>query len=273
MKDAIDIFVISDSIGDTVHRVADAATSQFGHQKKIEILRFPFITKEATLLEILNDCYEKGGLLLTTLADEKLNLACKAFLEEHPMYHIDVLNPLVTQISQETGWVPAKEAGMLHSLDRDYFSRIEAIEFAVKYDDGKDPNGFLKADLVLLGISRTSKTPLSIFLAHKGYKVTNLPIVPEAHLPSQLYEVDRDKIVGLMASPEYIRRIRSERVIMMGLSKSSNYNRLDRIREELLYFNDLLGQLRAPLIDIEGKSVEETAQYIEEFILKPQQKK
>lgn len=270
MMEQIKIYVVSDSIGDTGHRLAEAARAQFGNQKPIEIQRYPFVSEEKLLETILQDCLEDNGILITTLANLELNdYTCK-FVQENNIEHIDALNPLVNMIAERTSWRPANEIGMLHHLDREYFSRIEAIEFAVKYDDGKDPNGFLKADLVLLGVSRTSKTPLSIYLAHKGYKVTNLPIVPEAHIPSQLYEVGKGKIVGLMASPEYIRRIRSERVLMLGLSSSSTYNNIDRIREEMLYFNDLIAQLRAPLINIEGKSVEETAQYIEEFILKPQ---
>lgn len=268
----IKLYVISDSIGDTVHRVAEAARAQFGKQKKVTILRYPFISELKELKEILRDCERNQGVLLTTLANRELNDFAKTFASQSGLDYIDVLNPLVEIIAERTNWQPANEMGMLHHLDQDYFSRIEAIEFAVKYDDGKDPNGFLKADLVLIGVSRTSKTPLSIYLAHKGYKVTNLPIVPEAHLPSQLFEVDRHKIVGLTASPEYIRRIRSERVIMMGLSQGSTYNNIQRIREEMLFFNDLVDRLRAPTINIEGRSVEETAQFIEEYILKPGEK-
>lgn len=271
LKKPLNIFVISDSIGETARRAVRAALVQFSYHDEINVQQFPFITHVDALLPILEDAKKENAIVVTTLISNGLNQFCADFAHHHQIRHFDYLNSLVQTIEDRTNLKPANHAGALHTMDQDYFDRIEAIEFAVKYDDGKNPAGLLKADLVILGVSRTSKTPLSIFLANKAHKVTNLPIVPEVNLPKVLYEVPRDRIVGLYASPEYIRRIRSERIRMMGLKSDSSYNNLDRIRYELNYFNDLVAQLRAPVINIENKSVEETAQYIEETILNKKQ--
>lgn len=264
----LNIFIISDSIGDTANRVTQAALVQFNYDEEINVQQYPFISTIEDLLPILEDARKENAVLITTLIDEELNNFCHNFTQENDLIHLDYLHPLINIVQQHTNLQPSFQRGALRTMDRDYFNRIEAIEFAVKYDDGKNPAGLLKADLVILGVSRTSKTPLSIFLANKSHKVTNLPIVPEVNIPKLLYEVPREKIVGLYASPEYIRRIRSERIRMMGLKQDSNYNSLDRIRYELNFFNDLIASLRVPVINIEGKSVEETAQQIENSILK-----
>ncbi len=263
----LNVFIISDSIGETAHRAVRAALVQFSYDEEINVQQFPFINHVDDLLPVLEDARKENAIIVTTLISNGLNQFCAEYARDNDIEHFDYLNGLVKSIEDRTKLKPANHAGALHTMDKDYFDRIEAIEFAVKYDDGKNPAGLLKADLVILGVSRTSKTPLSIFLANKAYKVTNLPIVPEVNLPKVLYEVPHDRIVGLYASPEYIRRIRSERIRMMGLKSDSSYNNLERIRYELNYFNDLVAQLRAPVINIENRSVEETAQHIEEIIL------
>lgn len=265
----LNIFIISDSIGETGHRAARAALVQFNYDDElINVQQFPFINTEEDLMPILEDARKVNAVLITTLVDVNLNRKCHEFTQKHNIIQLDYLNDLISIIKDRTNLQPAYATGALQALDKDYFNRIEAIEFAVKYDDGKNPAGLMKADLVILGISRTSKTPLSIFLANKGYKVTNLPIVPEVSIPKALYQVPRENLVGLYASADYIRKIRSERIQMMGLKQDSNYNSIGRIRDELNYFNDLAAALKMPVINIENKSIEETAQYIENSILK-----
>ena len=144
-------------------------------------------------------------------------------------------------------------------MDEAYFRRVEAIEFAVKFDDGKDARGLILAELVLIGVSRTSKTPLSIFLAHKGIKVANLPIVPEVKLPSELYNMSGKRIVGLTMDAEHILNIRIERLKAMGLPPNSKYASLQRIVEELEYAEALMKQLGSRIINVTNKAIEETA--------------
>ena len=165
-------------------------------------------------------------------------------------------------MARRTGVVPSREPGALHSLNKNYFKRIKAMEFAVKYDDGKDPRGFLEADIVLLGVSRTSKTPLSLFLANKNLKVANLPLVPQAHIPKQLFEIDPKKIVGLTNDPDILNSIRKERMITYGLNPDTAYSDIDKIREELAFANDLYQKLGCVIINVASLSIEETAAMI-----------
>ena len=155
---------------------------------------------------------------------------------------------------------------IVHRLDDAYFKKIDAIEFAVKYDDGKDPKGLPKADIVLLGISRTSKTPLSQYLAHKSYKVMNIPIVPEVTPPDALFDIDPSKCIALKISEEKLNRIRKERLKQLGLGDSARYATETRIKEELEYFESLVEKVGCPVIDVTDKAIEETANDIIYFI-------
>ncbi|MBF6632860.1 MAG: kinase/pyrophosphorylase, partial [Planococcus sp. (in: Bacteria)] len=147
-------------------------------------------------------------------------------------------------------------------LDDDYFKKVEAIEFAVKYDDGRDPRGILMADIVLVGISRTSKTPLSQYLAHKRLKVANVPLVPEVDPPEELYHVDPKKCFGLVISPDKLNSIRKERLIALGLNDDANYAKLDRIHEEIGHFHNVVDRIGCEILDVTNRAVEETANLI-----------
>ena len=147
-------------------------------------------------------------------------------------------------------------------MDEDYFRKIEAIEFAVKYDDGRDPRGILKADIVLVGVSRTSKTPLSQYLAHRRFKVANVPLVPEVDPPEELFEIDPKKCFGLVISPSVLNSIRKERLITLGLKDDANYARIERIKHELEHFESIVSKIGCTVIDVSNRAVEETANLI-----------
>lgn len=262
------IFVISDSVGETANRLIQAALAQYPNLSKPEIKNFPFIDNESDLRSILKDALSQDAIVVTTLVAPELNDIIKETAEKDHLRHIDFLSQMITLIRDQTGVAPILKSGALHALDEDYFDRVAAIEFAVKYDDGKNPKGFLKSDIVLLGISRTSKTPLSMYLANKSYMVSNLPLIPEVALPPSLYEVPSEKIVGLTASPNYIMKIRAERVKLMGVTSTTSYNDLERIKAELSYAEELYAQLGAMVVSVENKSIEEVAQIIEQNRLK-----
>src|SRR5699024_3882157 len=133
-------------------------------------------------------------------------------LDKEDIPSVDVMGPLMKEIAKKTNQEPMNEPGRVHRMDEDYFKTIEAIEFAVKYDDGKDASGIAKADIILIGVSRTSKTPLSQFLALKKYKVMNVPLVPEVSPPNELFETDKSKCVALRINPETLNRIRKEQI-------------------------------------------------------------
>lgn len=262
-QNSIKFFVVSDSIGETAQRVIYAVLAQFPDVKLSEMKKYPFIDNCDDLIAILKDAVVEHAIVVTTLVNRELNQKTREFAAQTGLRHIDYMSGLMEIVTEKTQMQPTYQSGALHQLDEEYFDRVAAIEFAVKYDDGKNPKGFLKSDIVLLGISRTSKTPLSMYLANKSYKVSNLPLIPEVQIPSEILEVPSEKIFGLIASPQYIMRIRSERVKMMGLGSQSTYNSIDRIKGELSYAEELFEKLGAHVISVENRSIEETAQQIE----------
>ena len=176
------------------------------------------------------------------------------------------MSPILDKISNKINKNPKREPGAIRKLDESYFKRVEAIEFAVKYDDGKDPRGILKSDIVLVGISRTSKTPLSMYLANKNIKVANIPLVPEIPLPKELNNINPNKIIGLTNSPEKLNKIRQERLKALGLSKNANYANIERILQEPDYSDNIMKKLGCPVINVSNKAIEETAGIIMDLI-------
>ena len=142
---------------------------------------------------------------------------------------------------------------------------IDAIEFAIKYDDGKDPRGFLESDIVLVGVSRTSKTPTTMILATKNFKVANLPLVPESKLPQELFEVDPARVIGLVIDPDKLSNIRAERTKTMGIVGESKYFDKERIREELAYAKEVFKDLDCKVIDVTENTIEQTATEIVQY--------
>ncbi|KAF1305538.1 kinase/pyrophosphorylase [Enterococcus saccharolyticus] len=254
-------FVISDSAGETASKLAQATMAQYP-SVEFELFRRTFITTKSALLKTLADAKKHNAIILHTLIEPELVALAHEFCEESGLYHFDVLTPPVTEVARRTGIEPTREPGALHHLNKNYFKRIKAMEFAVKYDDGKDPRGFLEADVVLLGVSRTSKTPLSLFLANKNLKVANLPLVPQAHIPKQLWEIDPKKIVGLTNDPNVLNGIRKERMIAYGLNPDTAYSDIEKIKEELEFANDLYQKLGCTIINVATLSIEETASII-----------
>ncbi|MBO3443155.1 MULTISPECIES: pyruvate, water dikinase regulatory protein [Clostridia] len=253
------IYVISDSVGETAQQVTKAAISQFSMEDNYEIRRFPYVTDRGFLKEILNSGKNEDAIIVYTLVDETLLNITKEFCQIERLSHIDLMTPLLREISNKTNIKPKREPGIIRKLDESYFKRVEAIEFAVKYDDGKDPRGILKSDIVLLGISRTSKTPLSMYLANKNIKVANVPLVPEIPIPKEVFEINPKKIIGLTNTPEKLNRIRQERLKALGLSSNASYANLERILQELDYSEKVMKKVGCPVIDVSSKAIEETA--------------
>ncbi|WP_462259353.1 pyruvate, water dikinase regulatory protein [Vagococcus teuberi] len=260
----LQLFVISDSIGETAQRIINAVLAQFPKLENYDIKKFPFVDSKEVLMQILADALNEKAIVVTTLVDSELNKVCADFAKSTGLEYVDYMTELMTKVSHRTHMEPTHESGSLYLMDQEYFKRIEAIEFAVRYDDGKDPKGFRKADLVILGISRTSKTPLSMYLANRSVKVANLPLIPEVPIPKELFQLNNVPVIGLTASPEYIMRVRQSRLDSLGLNGSSSYVALDRIKEELNFAHELYESLGAIVIDVENRSIEESAQLIEE---------
>ncbi len=256
------IYVASDSLGETGELVIRAAISQFD-TNNYQITRYSHIKNVEDLKKILNKISEdENPLLLYTFVKEELIDYIKEYENETFLDTIDLLSPVINVLSNKLDMSPSKKSGLNRRLDDEYFSRIEAIEFAVKYDDGKDPRGFKEADLVLIGVSRTSKTPLSMYLANKNIKVANLPLVVDTQPAKEIFEIPASKIIGLTNSPKTLNKIREERLKSLGLPNTSNYANMEKILEELEYADKIMRKIGCPIIDVSNKAIEETSEII-----------
>lgn len=259
------IYVVSDSVGETVELVTRAAVSQF-NGSSVELKRVPYVEDKETVDEVIQVVKMNGGMIVFTLVKPEIRRYLSEQAEKNNIRAVDVLGPLMDAFQEISGLQPLNEPGLVRKLDADYFRKVEAIEFAVKYDDGRDPSGILKADIVLIGVSRTSKTPLSQFLANKRYKVANVPIVPEIKPPGELFKIDKNRIFGLRISPEKLNQIRRERLVSLGLKETANYATIERIKEELAYFDKVVEKIGCRVIDVTNKAIEESANLIINYL-------
>ena len=261
----ITLYVMSDSLGETGEKLARAAISQF-EAVKVDVVRAPFIRTVEQIDETVNEAAETGGIICHTLVSADLRKSLDEYADRYGVPYVDLMGPMLEAVSAATGEKPSMKPGAIHKLDEEYFRKVEAIEFAVNYDDGKNPAGFLKADIVLIGVSRTSKTPMSMYLANKRYKVANLPLVPEVQLPEEIFKVPAHRIIGLVIDPYKLNGIRSERMRALGFSGDVNYTNLARIEEELAYAKSVMRKLHCPILDVSNRAIEETAAKIMEII-------
>ncbi|AET70379.1 hypothetical protein Desor_4986 [Desulfosporosinus orientis DSM 765] len=261
------IYVISDALGETAEFVSRAAAAQFVGVKT-RIRRVPYVRDQAHLEDIMEEAATEQAILVYTLVLKDLREYLEEKALERGLRTVDILGPLIGALAGQTGMDPTHTPNIIHRLDEQYFRKVEAVEFAVKYDDGKDPRGVLFADVVLIGVSRTSKTPLSMYLAHKGLKAANIPLVPEVDPPDELFSISSRKVIGLTVRPELLNQIRTERLKTLGLGATADYANLDRIMRELEYARGIMKRIGCPIIDATGKAIEETASIILEILFK-----
>lgn len=262
------VYVVSDSIGETAELVARAAISQFnsGH---VDLQRISYCDDQESIDNVLAQAAKvPRSVIVYTIIIPELREYLSREAGRRGLEYVDIMGPMMAAMARVTGVEPRLEPGLVHKLDEGYFRRVEAVEFAVKYDDGKDPRGLLKADVVLLGVSRTSKTPVSMYLAHRQIKVANVPLVPEVPPPEELYLLPPGKVVGLTIDPEKLHLIREERLKTIGLPGKAEYAKMDRILTELRYAEELFHELGCPVVDVTRRAVEETANKILEIIKK-----
>ncbi len=257
MQNKLIVYVISDSIGETGELIARASVRQF--TEDYEIKRYPYIINEEQIKEVFDEAVVGRSLIIYTTVSEKTRSFIETRGKEQGIPTIDVMTPPLNALENILNTRPKRESGIIRRLDEDYFKKVEAVEFAVKYDDGKDSRGVKKADICLVGVSRTSKTPLSMYLAHKNYKVANIPLVPEVMPPKELFEKDPNRIIGLIADPYKLNQIRSERLKTLGLDFTANYANVDRINLELEYSKKIMKELDCMVIDVSSRAIEETA--------------
>lgn len=253
------IYVVSDSIGETAEVVVKAVLSQF-NSELLKLKRYHRVDNEDRICRIVHDAAEDDAVIFYTLATPALNKRMQAMVSQSGVKAVDVLSPGVDTVASHFDLAPLNEAGNLRKLDETYFRRVAAVEFAVRYDDGKDPSGFKEADLIVLGVSRTSKTPVSMYLANKNLKVANLPLVPEVPVPKILFELPPRKIIGLTIRLQNLNEIRTERLKIMGAAAcGANYADPNRLIEELDYAKKIYRRIGCRVLDVTNKAIEETA--------------
>lgn len=259
------IYICSDSLGETADAVVRATMRQFD-MDQVEVKRYGHVRSEDEIRAVAEEAAVRSAFVVYTLVQPELREMMKNEAIRLGVRTVDIMGPMMQAFIDTFNDVPISKPGLLHQMDDDYFRRVEAVEFAVKYDDGRDTRGILQAELVLIGVSRTSKTPLSIFLAHKGKKVANLPLVPEVKVPDELYRIPSKRIIGLTMDADHILRIRTERLKAMGLSFGAKYATKQRILEELDYADRIMSTIGCRVIDVSDRAIEETAGLIIEYM-------
>jgi hypothetical protein len=256
------LFIVSDGTGDTADRVTRAALRQFeGFRVAVHV--FSNVTDSEHLERILKQAALSGALVVTSLVAPDQRTFANQLAKAYRIVQVDVIGGVITALSGWLGEAPQNQPGLLHRTDAEYFRRIEAVEFTVKVDDGKEPRMLDKADIVLVGVSRTSKTPLSVFLAYKGYKVANVPLVLNQEPPEKLFQLDPRKVFALTIDPESLQEIRKSRLQTMRMRNDTNYGQMDYILAELEYAEQLFRRNRQwTLINVTNKALEETAALI-----------
>ncbi|QJD83634.1 pyruvate, water dikinase regulatory protein [Cohnella herbarum] len=259
------VYVVSDSAGDTGELAVRAAAAQF-HPLSVNIRRAAFIQTRDGIDSVLTAAQEDNSIVLFTLVIPFLREYMVAQAAKMKVKAVDLLGPLIDNLEHALGHESRHEPGLNHLLNADYFRKVEAVEFAVRYDDARDVTGILKADIILVGVSRTSKTPLSMVLAHKTYKVANVPLIPELVPPRELYLASPSKVVGLTINPDALNAIRKERLKALGLPDSAPYATPERILKELDHARQVMEKIGCIVIDVSNKAVEETASLILEHL-------
>lgn len=260
MQNHYTVYILSDGTGETASSMVRAGLVQFS-DANIQIIRCKNVRTENQIENLVEEVFQKQGCIVHTMVSPEMRLKLKERTSEKGLISVDLLGPLLESLEAYVGGATkAPEAGLLRTVDERYFKRIEAIEFTVKHDDGKMASGLTDADIILVGISRTSKTPLSIFLSHKGWKVANVPLVLNSEPPAELFEVDQRKIVALTIDHDSLSRIRKKRLEKFGQDPGSEYASLQHIQKEIEFAGQLFKKNRRwPVFDVTDRALEETA--------------
>tara|TARA_B100001057_G_scaffold473273_1_gene537520 strand:+ start:224 stop:1045 length:822 start_codon:yes stop_codon:yes gene_type:complete len=267
MNEKYNVFLISDSTGETLDRIFLSLKSQF-QNFEYDKREFFFVRTEQQVNKIIEDCGKfDNPIILYTIVETKLAKYLSKKSEDSNVPCFGVLGNLILAFSKLLNQKAIHKPSAQHVLDEDYYKRIEAIQFTMSHDDGKKTADILNSDIILVGVSRTSKTPTSIYLANRGFKTSNIPLVMQQSIPDQIQKDKIDScVVGLVADPERLADIRRNRIAIMDENSSSEYINIDSIRKEVEDSKKLFKKYNWPIIDVTRKSVEETAASIIKII-------
>jgi regulator of PEP synthase PpsR (kinase-PPPase family) len=252
------IHLVSDSTGETLNAMARAVCARFTDILPIEHI-YALVRSPRQLERALEEIAGAPGVVMHTIVDAALRAALEEGCRRHEIPCIAALDPVVAAMSRYLGAPISSRVGAQHNLDTDYFNRMEALNYAIGHDDGQLGQDLTQADVVLIGVSRTSKTPTSIYLAHRGVRAANIPLVPGVSLPKEVFELKNTLVVGLIASPDRLIQIRRNRLLSLNEQRESTYIDQEAVREEIIAARRLFERQGWPVIDVTRRSVEETA--------------
>lgn len=253
------IYLVGEGTGETISRIARASLAQFDRQK-IEVKTFFLVTDEHYIARIIKNAAEDKALVAFSIVQPALRDFLIKEADRRGITAIDVIGNFIIQLSLFLKEKPLEIPGRQYILDEEYFRRIEAINFAVKHDDGKHPQGLPLADIILVGLSRTGKTPLSTYMANQGWKVANVPLHPEMEAPRELYEVNQRKIFGLIITVESLVKLREARLKQLGLEPDARYADPVKVFEEIEWCQNFFRQNpRWRIVDVSNRAIEEVA--------------
>ena len=260
MNEKYNVYLVSDSTGETLDRIFLSLKSQFSNFE-YEKKEFAFVRTEQQIDKIVKECGKiENAIILYTIVETKLAKYISAQSEANNISCFGILGNLILNFSKLLNQKAIHKPSAQHVLDEDYYKRIEAIQFTMAHDDGKKIDDVIESDIVLLGVSRTSKTPTSIYLANRGYKTINIPLVMDQQIPEELKsKANKTCVVGLVADPDRLSDIRRNRVAIMRDTNIKKYTDLNFIKEEVTKSKQLFKRYNWPIIDVTRKSVEETA--------------
>lgn len=256
------IYILSDGTGTTAERVLQASLIQFS-QEQAAIVRVPNVTSEAQVRKAVRQAAKEGGMIIYTLVSPQLRDIMATEANEHNVVTIDILGPFLTKLSVFLASPPRSQPGLLAEVNGHYYKRIDAIGFAVKHDDGLGLPTLNQADIVIAGVSRTTKTPLTMYLAYsRGLLVANVPIVVGSSPPPQLLSLPLNCVVGVTMRLDLLCSVRHSRFAGLGKKVPLNYAQPDYVRSELEYSHELFRMHHWPVVDVTNKSIEESAREI-----------
>ncbi len=252
------VYLLSDATGETAEKMVNAALTQF-RGKVVRLRRVSNVRSKTQVYEALDEALANGGLVVYTIVNRELAQLVHDECDSLGLSSIDLITPLLMRLAEFLGHSPGETPGLLHGLNEEYFRRIDAVEFTVRHDDGQETRNLHKADIVLVGVSRTSKTPLSIYLAHRGWKVANVPLVKGIDPPAELFEVDPGRVAGLVIDPQRLVEMRAARLRNLGQDARAAYANYEEIEEELKAARAFFRRNSWVVVNVSGKAVEETA--------------
>ena len=259
MTQRFHLHLLSDSTGETLESIAKAALSQFDDAEHVVKHFWPMVRSESHLDRILTDVAANPGLVLFTLVNRdtrrKLETRCRAL----GLPAIAALDAVSDAMSNMFGQEAKARPGRQHVMDAAYFARVAAIQFTIAHDDGINAQNWEEADIVLAGVSRTSKTPTSIYLANRGYKTANIPIVPESPPPSNLFQLKHPMVIGLVTSAERLIQVRRNRLLSLNQLPDTDYVDEEKVRAEVAHARRMFADNGWPVLDVTRRSIEESA--------------